>query len=130
MLTNTKGFTLVELMISMVILTVAILGIAVSAGRLSTAAGEAEIKALAVQAAEDRMSLILLDPMYDSLGSRYVRTESTVLGLPGVSRETMVNRFQITQASGKVLDYTRLTVQVTGSGIQTPIVRESVVGAP
>ena len=130
MLTNQRGFTLVELMISMMILVVAILGIAASAGRLSTAAGQAEIKALGVQAAEDRLNLILLDPQYDSLGSRYVLTESTVLGLPNVTRQTSVSRFQIPQGGGRVMDYTRITVQVSGSGISTPIVRESVVGAP
>ena len=57
MLKSQRGFTLLELMISLVILTVAILGIAASAGRLSSAAGDAELNALAVQAAEDRMNL-------------------------------------------------------------------------
>ena len=130
MLNNERGLTLVELTISMMVLVVAILGIAASAGRLSTAAGQAELTALAVQAAEDRLNLILLDPQYDSLASRYALTESSVLGLPNASRQTIVNHFKVSQGSGRFLDYTRITVQVTGTGIEMPVVREAVVGAP
>ena len=57
-------------------------------------------------------------------------TESTVLGLTGATRETLVTRVQTSQSSGKVLDYTRITVKVTAPGLDTPIVRETVVGAP
>ena len=125
-----RGFSLVEMMIAIVILTVAILGIAASAGRLSGAAGEAEIKALAVQAVEDRINFVRLDPIYDSLTARYAVTESVVVGLTGVTRETAVTRYQITQPSGKILDYTTVTVTVSGNGLNNPVVREVIVGAP
>ncbi len=130
MLTGRRGFTLVELMISLVILTLAVFGIAASAGRLGGAAGEAEVKALAVQAAEDRLNLVVLDPQYDSIASRYLGTESTVLGLPGATRETLIQRYRLLQAGGGVLDYTRITVKVAGAGLAVPVVRETVVGAP
>ncbi len=127
---DTRGFSLVEMMISIVILTVAILGMAASAGRLSGAAGEAEIKALAVQAVEDRINFVRLDPVYDSLTARYATTESVVVGLTGVSRQTAVTRYQITQPGGKVLDYTTVTVTVSGGGLKQAVVREVIVGAP
>lgn len=127
---NEQGFTLVELMIAMLILTVAILGIGASAGRLSSAAGEAELKALAVQAVEDRINFVRLDPVYDSLAARYAASESSLLGLPGYTRTTAVTRSQIAQPGGKTLDYTTITVKVDGGGLSTPIVREIVVGAP
>lgn len=127
---DTRGFSLVEMMIAIVILTVAILGIAASAGRLSGAAGQAEMKALAVQAAEDRINFVQLDPVYDSLTSRYTATESVVVGLTGVSRQTAVTRSQITQPSGKVLDYTTVTVTVSGGVLPNAVIREIIVGAP
>ncbi len=125
-----RGFSLVEMMIAIVILTVAILGIAASAGRLSGAAGEAEVKAIAVQSVEDRISFVRLDPIYDSLAARYATTESVVIGLPGVTRQTAVTRYQVTQSNGKVLDYTTVTVTVSGGVLRNPVVREVIVGAP
>ena len=125
-----RGFSLVEMMIAIVILTVAILGIAASAGRLSGAAGEAEVKAIAVQSVEDRINFVRLDPIYDSLTARYSTTESVVVGLPGVSRQTAVTRYQVTQSNGKILDYTTVTVTVSGGVLHNPVVREVIVGAP
>jgi len=128
--TDTRGFSIVELMIALVILAVSILGIAASAGRLGYAAGEAELKALAVQAVEDRINFVRLDPQYDSLTVRYAKTETALLGLPGISRQTAVARSQVAQSNGQTLDYTTVTVQVTGGALGAPVVREIIVGAP
>lgn len=128
---SSRGFSLVELLVAIVLLTVALLGIAASAGRLSGAAAKAEATAQAIQALEDRINYVRLDPVYDSLSARYTATETTVLGLPGVTRQTSVTRVQTVQpVTNKVLDYTTITVTVSGGPLEGALAREIVVGAP
>lgn len=131
LLRSNRGFSLIELLVAIVILTISLLGIAASAGRLSGAAAKAEMTAQAIQALEDRISFVRLDPVYDSLSARYTATETTVLGLSGVTRQTSVTRVQTVQpVTNKVLDYTTITVTVSGGALPESFVREIVVGAP
>lgn len=128
---SNRGFSLVELLVAIVLLTVALLGIAASAGRLSGAAAKAERTAQAIQALEDRINYVRLDPVYDSLSVRYAATETTVLGLSGATRQTSVTRVQtVHSVTNKVLDYTTITVTVSGGVLEEALVREIVVGAP
>lgn len=125
-----KGFTLVELMTALVILTVAILGIAASAGRLIYTAGTTELRALAVEAAGARLQQIVLDPRYHVLDSLYVGSESTLPGLSGFTRTTQVSHVVQNVGGPQNMDYKRITVSVYGPSLPDTIVRESVVGAP
>ncbi|MEZ4417510.1 MAG: prepilin-type N-terminal cleavage/methylation domain-containing protein [Gemmatimonadota bacterium] len=125
-----KGFTLVELMTALIILTVAILGIAASAGRLIQTAGSTELRALAVEAAGEKLQQIVLDPRYSALDSIYVGSETNLPGLTGFTRTTAIAHIEQAVGGPVKMDYKRVTVSVFGPLLADTIVRESVVGAP
>ena len=126
---NEKGFTMVEMIISVVILAVAILGLSSSTSRLARTAVDAETNALALQAVEDRMSRIRLHPIYQQLDSMFSESEAEVPGLPDYTRSTVINRIlEPGERDGKYIDYTRVTVTVTGPGLPEPVSRTVSLG--
>lgn len=127
---NTEGgFTLVEVTIALVILAVGILGIASSAGRLGQVNTTARAEAIALQAVQDRISMVMLHPNYGKLDSIFSKTESNVPST-GYSRVTKVTRKQTTGTGGKKIDYSDIQVTVTGPGLLAPVSRTQTVGAP
>ena len=133
MLTRTKGdragFTLVEVVVALVILSTAVLGLAATSSRLATTANTAELRALALEAVEDRVAEVRLDPRYSALDSLYQGTESDILGtsMRGYDRTTTITRVLSTSPA---LDYTRISVKVTGPLLTEPISRQISVAAP
>lgn len=128
--TDLKGFTLVEIMISLVILSVAILGLGASTSRMVTPVAEAEAEFLAMQVAEDRLAEISLDPRYELLDHLYAGADSGLVGLPGYTRTTGLTRTQTAGTAGKVVDYWTVTVAVGGGRLTNSITRKLVIGAP
>ncbi len=122
------GFTLVEVIVAMMILSVAVLGLASSAARLTTSSASAEIRALALEAAEDRLGRVRLDPRYGGLDTLYAGTDSDLFGIAGMTRTTTVVHVQ--QSSPHPLDYKRITVMVSGPMLDPPITRLLIVAAP
>jgi len=122
------GFTLVEVIVAMTILSVAVLGLASSATRLTTSSASAELRALALEAAEDRLARVRLDPRYGGLDTLYAGVEVDLLGIDGMTRTTAVDHVQ--QSSPHPLDYKRITVTVSGPMLAPPISRLLVIAAP
>lgn len=125
-----QGFTLIEVVVALVILSTAVLGLAATAGRLSTAASSAELRALALESVEDRLARVRLDPRYGLLDSIYTGTETDVLGTetPGYSRKTTISHVQ--QGNPVSVDYTKILVEVTGPMLSPPIARQITIAAP
>lgn len=128
MLTAQKnsGFTLVEVIVALVLLSVAVLGIGVTASRMSTSVAQAEWAALATEAAEDRLSEIRTDPRYAALDSVYGGTESGTIGT-GSYRVTTVNHVETTNPT---VDYKIFSVVVTAPAFNTSVSRRIVIAAP
>jgi len=124
------GFTIIEITIAILILTGAVLGIAATTGQMLAPQADAELEFIALQAVEDRLSQIRMDPRYTALDSLYGGTESTLPGLASISRKTTVTRTQATQTGGGVWDYTTIIVVVSGGRLPGLISRKLVVGAP
>lgn len=124
---NTAGFTLIEITIAVLILTVAVLGIASSTGKLIGPALTAEADFQALQAVEDRLSRIRLEPRYAKLDSLFAGTQTNLPGMTGYTRTTTVTRTYTTLSGGKILDYTTLVVTVTGPRLKAPVSRKLVV---
>jgi prepilin-type N-terminal cleavage/methylation domain-containing protein len=122
-----EGFTLVEVVVALVILSTAVLGLATSAASLTTSAAEAELRALAQFAADDRIARIGLDSRYTLLDSLYDGVEADILDAPGFTRTTDVVHVVETDPD---VDYTVVTVVVDGPLVDAPISRRLVVGAP
>ena len=126
---NRKGFTMVEMIISLVILGVAILGLTSTTARLARVAVQAENKALALQAVEDRISRIRLHPVYQQLDSLFTESAVEIPSLPEYTRSTSLTRIiEPGEREGKYIDYTRITVTVNGPGLEEPISRTVAVG--
>ena len=124
-----NGFTMVEVIISIVVLSVAVLAISASASQLSQVSADAERRALALQAVEDRIALVQLHPVYPQLDSLYTESNSTITGLPGYKRNTAISRIIQQGEDGKSIDFTRITVTVEGPQLPAPIKRTVVVAA-
>jgi prepilin-type N-terminal cleavage/methylation domain-containing protein len=123
-----QGFTLIEVIVALVILSTAILGLGASASRLTMATSSAEIRAAALESVEDQIARIRLDPRYADLDSLYAGVESNVLGIGSYTRTTTVVHVQ--QGSPVTLDYKRISVVVSGPQLTPSISRQIVVAAP
>lgn len=119
------GFTLLEVLIAMVILSIMILGFqAAFAGRLLSTVNAEDRRTVALQLAAERVRAVQLDPVYAALETRYETTEATLASFPGYRRATRVDR---TTTGG---DYTTVTVTVTHARLARPVTRTLVVAAP
>ena len=125
---GSEGFTLVEVIVSLVLLSVVVLGMAGSATRLVSTTTRAELRALAIQSAEDRITRIRLDPRWTRIDSIYGGTESDVLGIPGIDRVTTVEYVAVTTPAP--LEYRRVRVTLAGPGLGNDVVRYHLVSPP
>ena len=123
------GFTIVEILLSLLLLSFVVLGFQAATGEIIHYAGRSDRELVAVQLVEDRLELIRMDPVYEQLKGRYEVFEDTIDGFPGLTRRTTVVHTQETQDTG-VLDYVRITVSVEGGGLKEPVARTLVIAAP
>ena len=129
MLTSGRGgFTMVEITVALVILSVAVLGLAGSASSLATAASTAELRAQAVHSALDRLARVDADDRYGGLDTLYAGTETGVLPVPGSTRVTTIEHVSVT--SPDPLDYKIVRVVVSAPLLGRPVERSLIVAAP
>jgi prepilin-type N-terminal cleavage/methylation domain-containing protein len=126
---NRDGFTLVEITVALLIFAVAVLGITASATQLVQLSTGAQAQAMALQAVNDRLSIVMISPRYAALDSLFTDTEEDVPA-EGHQRVTDVVRSVTTHAGGKVTDYTTVTVTVSGPRVIPTVSRSVIVGAP
>lgn len=116
------GFTLIEVLVSMVLLGFALMGAqALLTDRLLQNVGTLDVRATALQLASDRVQIIQADPGYSDLSSRYSGTESAITGFTGFRRITTLR-----PDSG----FTSVTVRVVTPSMTDTVSRTVVVGAP
>jgi prepilin-type N-terminal cleavage/methylation domain-containing protein len=116
------GFTLIEVLVSMVLLGFALMGAqALLTDRLLQNVGTLDVRASALQLASDRVQIIQADPGYDDLSARYSGTESNITGFSGFRRITTLR-----PDSG----FTSVTVRVVTPSKADTVSRTVVVGAP
>lgn len=120
------GFTLIEVMIALVILSVVLLGLAGTVGALSVQVARTTSSTEAIQLAESRITHVELNPRYDSLETWYEGEETDVEGT-GYDRDTQIVRWG---GPGESMDHKVITVTVDGRGLVTPVSRTTVVAAP
>lgn len=124
-----RGFTLVEMIVSVVILSVAILALSTSTTRLVRVAMGAEANALALQAVEDRLAVIQLHPIYQQLDTLYEESGASVPNTDGFRRDTRITRVLLDgEREGKFIDFTRITVEVDGPGLDKAVSRTITIG--
>jgi prepilin-type N-terminal cleavage/methylation domain-containing protein len=117
-----EGFTLIEVLVSMVLLSFAILGAqALLTDRLLGEVGKVDVRGTALQLASDRVQTIQADPGYETLEGRYSGTETNIAGFAGFRRIT-----DCAVDSG----FTRVTVRVITPDRRDTVSRNVVVGQP
>jgi hypothetical protein len=112
-----------EVVVSMGILVLAVVGLGATSGRLARLAAEAENRARALEAVEDRLSMIRLHPDYQELESLFSESNVGVPGLPAYLRSTKLTRVVQPGEEGREVDFTHITVTVLGPGLIEPISR-------
>lgn len=122
-----EGFSLVEVLVALVIVSVAMMALAASSVTFLQTVSETDQRAAAVQLAEDRIATILADPEYDMLATRYDTTETGFTSMPNAVRTTKVVRFG---GADTVATYTMIDVTVTGPAIDEPVTRTTATAPP
>lgn len=124
-----RGVTLVEILISIVILTVVLLGMGRYMVGFSRNVRFAEARSVATALAAARLSEIRASPNYTGLETAYATTESSITGFPGYTRVTT-----ITHTGGPrptfTNDYKTVTVTVSGTRLTSPVSKTVIVAAP
>jgi Tfp pilus assembly protein PilV len=124
-----SGFTIVEILLALLLLSFTVLGFQAATGEIIHQAAESDRQAMAVQVVEDRLDLVRLDPDYGALATRYGEAGTTLDRFPGLERTTRVVRTRVRQSTG-LLDYVTVTISVDGTGLRAPVSRTIVLAAP
>ncbi len=120
-----QGFTLIEVLIAMVILTIAALSLMRMNGKMIRSVTDDRVRTLASASVDARISEIRSWPTYSTLDGKYAGTESNT-PLAGLSRVTSVVR---TGGLGQVNDFRRITVTVSGTGLSSAVTRTITLAA-
>ena len=122
-----RGFTLVEVIIAMVIISTILLAMVGATSSLIHVVTVADRNASALQLVDSRIERIQMEPNYAALDTAYVGTETDFPTLTGFIRTTTIVRFG---GSGQTTDYKKVTVTVTGPGVPAPVSRTITLAAP
>lgn len=126
-----NGFTLVEVMISLVILLIVGSSVARFSSVFSTAMTNSAIRVVAAGVAADRMELIRADPRYTSLVSLYGSgAGADTTGFPGYPRMHRITRLVRDQSGNPARDRTTVTVRVIDPGLKDTVAITAVIASP
>ncbi len=112
------GMTLIESMVAVTILGSVTLGLGAFMAKFTRTATDVRNRTKAAQLAAQRIETIKSAGQYDSL-TRFVATETNIPGYVGLTRQTIVTR--VGGDSTSTVDYRIVTVEVTGTGLQSPV---------
>jgi prepilin-type N-terminal cleavage/methylation domain-containing protein len=125
-----RGFTLVELLITVVIITIVATTFAKFAASFSRNMGDASMRLIASGAATGRLELVRADPRYDRLltlyGSGTAGADTT--GFPGYPRMRRLTTL-VRDVSGN-RDRTTVTVRVTDPAMADTVAVTAVIASP
>jgi prepilin-type N-terminal cleavage/methylation domain-containing protein len=120
-MTDTRGFTLIEVIVAIAILGGVALAVGASTGKLVHATQDDRIATQAAAAAEAQLALVQVWPEYATIDSAFAGTSNNT-PMTGWTRVTSVVR--TTSGSN---DYKKITVSVTGPGLTTAVKRSITV---
>jgi prepilin-type N-terminal cleavage/methylation domain-containing protein len=124
-----RGVTLIEVMISVVILSVVLLAMGRYMVDFSQAVRRSEARTIALNLAAQRLAEIRASPNYSGLEAAYQASESSIPGFAGYTRQTTITRTGGPRPT-YVNDYKTVTVVVNSPGLTTPVTQTVVVAAP
>lgn len=122
---STRGFTLIEVMIALVILSGVILSMGAGTSRYLSIITRSRIRIQAAAVADAQIAAVRVAPDYATLTATFNGTLADV-PFPSYSRVTQVVR----TGAGTTADRTRVMVTVTGPHLATPVVRYTTLAVP
>lgn len=121
-----RGFTLIEVMIALVILTIAALSLMRMTAQMLHSVTDDRVRTLASASVDARIAQARSWPTYSTLEATYAGTEPNTPS-PGLSRGTTIVR---TGGLSQTNDYKRITVTVSGTGLTSAVSRTITIAAP
>jgi prepilin-type N-terminal cleavage/methylation domain-containing protein len=121
-----RGMTLVEVMVSLVLLAGVALGMAGFVAGFARSSRGSDARLTASDLAAERLDDVKRAAVYDSIEAVYAKTESTIPGHAGFTRTTVVGRVG---GAADSLDYKIVTVTVSGPGLDTPVKKSTGISA-
>lgn len=119
------GMTLVEVIVAMVLLTGALLSMGAFIARYANVTGAIARRSEANELVADRLEEVKGALRYALVDSLYAKTEPTIVGHPGLTRQTIVTRTG--GAAPSLYDYKTVTVIVNGPGLKTPSKKTTII---
>jgi prepilin-type N-terminal cleavage/methylation domain-containing protein len=127
---NRNGFTLVEVLLAMIILTLVLVSSARFAVDFSRSMGDASVRVIAMGVATDRLELVRADPRYERLRTLYgTGSGADTTGFPGYA--TMHRLTTVARDTTAGRDRTTVTVRVTAPpGFRDTVAVTAVIARP
>lgn len=119
-----RGMTLIEVMVSLVLLVGVLLGMGTYTVRFMRGTSDSANLSTASDLVVDRLEQIKGFRTYSTLEANFVAIESPVSGFPGFVRET-----QITRTNTSTQDYKVVTVTVTNPILPHSVKKSTVIAA-
>jgi prepilin-type N-terminal cleavage/methylation domain-containing protein len=119
------GMTLIEVIVAMVLLTGALLSMSAFIARYANVTGAVARRSEANELVADRLEEVKGALKYSAIDSLYAKTEPTITGHPGLTRQTLVTRTGGFAPS--LYDYKTVTVIVNGPGLKTPSKKTTII---
>ena len=123
---RSRGFTLIEVMIALVILGIAALSLMRVTSRMIRSVTDDRTRTIASASADARIAEVRAWPTYSTLEAKYAGTEANT-PLTGLTRVTTVVR---TGGVGQPNDYKRVTVTVSGTQLSSNVTRTITIAPP
>lgn len=121
------GFTLVEMLLSIVVLAIILASVARYTSQYLHTVTISTTRTAAAEVARERIGLVDMDPSYTNLGATWAGTQTGFPGYPGMTRTTSVSRVT---GNNPRRDYTIVTVRVTEPTMGAPLHVTTVVASP
>jgi prepilin-type N-terminal cleavage/methylation domain-containing protein len=122
-----RGFTLIELMLALVILSIVLVSLAKHTGIFLHTVATSTARTTAAEVARERIGLVDTDPSYTTLAATWAGSQIGFPGFPRMQRVTSVSRVT---GVAPTRDYTIVTVRVTEPTMGSPIDVTTVVARP
>jgi prepilin-type N-terminal cleavage/methylation domain-containing protein len=122
---NRSGMTLIEVIVSIVILSGALISMGAFMARYANVSGTMQRRIEANELVADRLEEVKGALSYTTIEANYVKTEATITGHPGLTRQTLVTHTG--GAAPSLYDYKTVTVIVNGPGLKTPSKKTTVI---
>jgi len=122
-----SGFTLIEVVVSISLLSGVLLALGGFAFRLAQSTGNARVAAIASQLVADRIETVKGAQRYAAIDTLYPGTENPVSGYPGFVRQTLVQH--VGGAPTDSVDYRVVTVEVRSARLPSPMRKTTLIAA-